>query len=931
MDIPSSWWPSAEKKVSNIGEVREHLDQVLKNHPEPQTLISYLNERRFILLLEILDQCSCLRTFLIRHPEDFQKTIPGLWYKFKEKEDYLKELSNLVSDSDSDREFSTKLTYFKLKELLRLFSKDILKTAKLEDILREYSFLADAIIEIAYQRAIREYEDLHGIPLDYAGNPVTGAVIALGKLGSEELNYFSDIDLIFIHSEDKAKTKSKTGAEFFSDVFRKTVKLISSETTEGSAFKVDLDLRPFGKTGPITMSLRSAELYYESYGRIWERFALLRSRPVAGDMNLGRKFIREVVVPFVYSSADYKLVAEIKSMKKRIEAEAKKKLQKGFNVKTGDGGIREIEFTIHAISILAGSKNKFLREKNTFRAIWKLCQRGIFSNDEAVFLEHAYAFLRNLEHKIQLKNCTQTHTLREEDVGQIARWMGYEKEQDFRDSLEEVRCGIREIFDSLIPEKKEEEPDTLQVALITDDSELGQHALKSKGIEEPAKVFHLLQSYVSGKEGINMSDRDREKFIELAPQIVDFASKTHDPYQSLKNFEKFFANPTGKKVILSDPKEDFLEKLFNVFSLSETLSSLISKNPDLVEDVLTLYQEYPFPEDFKNEFEKYRQILHLSFDNLIRRFKKVWEIRIGLVYLMREKDIKNLKDLYRSLTDLADFLMNEICKEFKLNENMVVMYSLGKLGSRELTFRSDLDLVFCTFAQDKEKQKIYDSVRKAIRSITSHTVEGYLYDLDFRLRPMGSKGELVPNIEFYKEYFSKEARTWERLAWTRARSIAGDSELLDEFEYLIQRFLFDGEWGEKERREVLEMRLKLENHSKKGKGMIDIKFGKGGTFDGEFVVQYLLIKEKIRERSMIKGLEILSTLYPLLRSAIEPFMFLRMVETHLRLLRESGGSVIKANDKGPIAKSFNMEVDEFEYELDKSMKRLREIMLEYLD
>ncbi len=927
--INPSWWKSAERKVFNIDEARKYFEKLLSLHPEPQSLINYLNERRFILLLEILEQSECLRNFLFKHPTEFENTIPGLWYKFKEKENYLKELKSLTSETLSDEKFSERLAFYRHRELMRIFAKEILKTAKTEDILREYSYLADAMLEIAYERALNEMKSKYGKPLTEKGKEATAVILGLGKLGSEELNYYSDIDLIFIHSDDKGRAGKITLNEFFAEVFKKVVKLLNSQTPEGVPFKVDLDLRPFGKTGPVSMSLRSAELYYESYGRIWERFALLRTRPVAGDIFLGERFMREVVRPFVYSSADYKLIEEIKNMKKRIEAEAKKKFIKGYNVKTGEGGIREIEFTVQSLVILLGSKSPFLRERNTFRAIWKLNQKGVFSDEETVFLERAYTFLRTLEHRIQLKNCVQTQVLSEKDIPYFAKVLDFENEEKFKNYLEEVKRGVKEIFDSLIPERREEELEPVQIALITEDIDFGKHILKEKGFNNPRQSFNLLMSYLYGKEGLTLSDKEKAKFISIVPRIVELSARSPDPDETLKNFEKFFSNPTGRKVILSDPKEDFMEGLFRVFSLSTTLSNLISRNPDLVEDVLTLYRDYPTWERLEEEFQKYKETLPLSEENLFRRFKMVWEIRIGLVYLMGEKSYENLQKLFRALSMLADFLLIKLWETITLKGEPAVIYSLGKLGSRELSFGSDLDLVFCVKELSK-KEEVLKKVQRLVRFITAHTSEGYLYEVDFRLRPMGSKGELVPTLDFYSSYFNKEARTWERLAWTRARFITGDEETKNLLEKEIENFLFNKDWGEKERKEVYEMRLKLQEIAKKGRDVIDLKFAPGGIVDGEFLVQYLLIKEKIRETSMIEGFKKLIARYEFLKEAFESFMFLRLVETQLRLLKERGSSVLKLQDAKKIANSLNMEEDEFLEEIRKNMRTLREIFLDVL-
>ncbi len=928
MEVPSQWWTSAEEKVFDLEETKRHFEKLLSLHPNPSSLLDYLNERRFVLLLELLEQSECLRSFLFRHPQEFEKSIPNLWYLSKEKEDYLKELEGLTSEASSDEEFSQTLAYYRHRELMRIFAKNILRTHKEEDILREYSYLPDAMLEVSYRRAFKEMEAKYGTPTTEEGKPASGVIIALGKHGSEELNFYSDIDLIFLHTDDRGSAGKLSLNEFFAEVFKKTFKLMTTQTQEGKPYEVDLDLRPFGKTGPISMSLRSAELYYESYGRVWERFALLRARPVAGDMDLGERFMKEVVKPFVFASADYKLINEIRLMKQRIEAEGKKKFIKGYNVKTGKGGIREIEFTVQSLVILLGHKSPFVREKNTFRAIWKLNQKGVFSDQEAVFLERSYAFLRDLEHRIQLKKCIQTQTMSEEDVPYLSKAMGM-SEGEFREELKSVKEGVSEIFNSLVPEKKERDLSPIQIALITEDPDLGCHLLKEKGFENPRQSFSLLMSYLHGKEGLSLSDKEKERLIDIAPRLVDLSLASSNPDETLKNFDKFFTNPTGRKVILSDPKEDFLEGLFRVFSLSSAFSTLIGKNPDLVEDVLTLYREFPTREKLKEEFQKYKENLSLSEENLFRRFKKVWEIRIGLVYLIGDRSYRSLREMFLALSTLADFLMEKLWESMGLNSNRAVMYSLGKLGSRELSFGSDLDLVFGSDG-DKEREEVVRRIQRLVRFITAHTSEGYLYDVDFRLRPMGSKGELVPTLEFYRTYFDKEARTWERLAWVRSRFITGDEDLKEGMEKEIEKFLFEKPWGEEERRKVYEMRMKLQEQAKRGRDVIDIKFSAGGIVDGEFLIQYLLIKEGIRERSMIDGFSRLESLYPAVRDACDPFMFLRMVETHLRLLKERGSSVIGIADMSKLARSLGMEEEEFKEEVRTKMRTLREVFLEFL-
>ena len=925
--FPSEWWKKAEERVYNLNRARESLEELLKRHPNPQSLVDYLNERRFILLLELLDQSECIRKFLINHPEDFQKTIPGLWYVFKDKRDYLKELEELTSQSMSDEDFSKTLAYYRHRELMRILAKEILGTAKYEDLLQEYSNLPDAMLELAYRRAYQEMVERYGEPLEESGNPATACIIALGKLGSYELNYYSDIDIMFIHSSDKGHAGKLTLNEFFQRVFQKVFRLMTQITPEGKPYEVDLDLRPFGKSGPISMSLRSAELYYESYGRTWERFALLRARYCAGDEELYRAFEREVKEPFVFrKSVDYRILEEIQLIKAQIASEAKKRLLGKNNIKTGEGGIREVEFTVQSIVLLLGGKSPFLRESNTFRAIWKLNQKGVFSNEEAIFLERAYEFLRRLEHKLQLHSCTQTQSFSENDISRIARHMKM-KEQELIAYYEKYTKGVSLIFSQIMPSQEEEELHPIQRALLNGDLEDAKEVLSGYRFRDPVRAFNILQSYISGREGIKLSTQEKQAFIKVLPQLLESMSQTPDPDETLSNFDKFFSNPTGRKVILSPAKEDVGKTLCKVFSLSSYLSTLISRYPDLVEDVLTLYQDFPEEESFIEEFEKYRTALNLSSENLYRRFKRVWEIRIALVYLMKREDrYKKLFSFFEKLSDLADFLMKRLWEDLGLED--ILILALGKYGSRELTVGSDLDLVFVCKSAGEEKTR---KAQEFIAFLTKHTSEGYLYDVDFRLRPMGSAGEIAPSLSFYKEYFQFNARTWERLAWTRCRYIAGPEDLVEEFETLLRAFLFEKPLGEKERKEIRDMRFALEGNAKKGKGLVDLKFSSGGLIDAEFLIQYYLLLEKLREPSMIRACQRLMGKYPILREAYEHYTFLRLVETRLRLSKERAGSLLGPQESKKVASSLGMQEEELKEKVADSMKRLREIFLEVFD
>ena len=927
LDIPKEWIEKAKNQTFNWNSVEYSLEEILKKHPNPKRLIEYLNERRFILLSKILDQSSCLRQFLIRHPTSFEENIPGLWYKFKNREVYLKELKKFSQKFENVSEL---LAFYRHYELLRIFSKELLGTATLEEILTEYSSLADALVEYAYRTALLNNVKRYGEPITPDGRIAGGLILGLGKLGSEELNYYSDIDLIFLHETDEGKAGSLSLNQFFEKVFKETVQILTTITKEGKPYTVDLELRPFGKSGPITMSLRSAELYYESYGRTWERFALLRARPIAGKLELYNFFWNEIQLPFVYKQpADPKVLEEIRLLKKRLEAIQKRKTLNQINLKTGKGGIREVEFTVQALQILLGKDSPFLRERNTFRAIWKLHQKGIFSDEEAYNLEKAYTFLRKLEHRLQLKECVQTQNLKKSDVPYLVKALNLKDEKQFWKIFNTYTDMVHQIFENLLPEKKTEKLSPMAEAVITANPEklLSKYPNLSGWMAE--KLVLTLNAIWEGRENIYLSEKEKENFLKWIDYIIDKIARSPIPETTLTNFMKFLQNPTGRKLLFLQPSEKLYSILFKIFSVSGYITNKIYVSPDLVEDILTLYKGYPSKDEIKKDLENFKKSKNIPYINLIRRFETSWTIRIALLFITDEHKEENILKLFKSLTDLTEVVIEDIWKELKLNNIPLSLFALGKFGSGELTFASDLDLVFA-FRDGESKNRYADKPIEFIRFLTTHTSEGYLYKVDFRLRPMGTKGELAPTLDFYKEYFEKYARTWEKLAWLRSRFIVGDPEVANQIENLLEKFLFGKEFTEENSKEMYEIRLKLQQQSKEGAGKYNLKSGFGGIMDIEFLVQILLLREKKKIENTYKALEYLKDKYPKMEDLKKHYKFLRLLETAARLVKPSGSSLINKEDIKKIAAFLNRNAEDLEEELKKTRTEVREIFLDFL-
>ena len=924
-DIPKEWIDRAQEFLHNRELVLYSLEEILKNHPHPSSLLEYLNPRRFLLLTKILDQSSCLRKFLIKHPTAFEENLPGLWYRIKNKDTYLKELKKFSSRFGDT---SSLLAFYRHYELLRIFSKELLGTATLEEILAEYSHLADALVEYAYREAYKKYASLYGEPLSPSGKVLGGLILGLGKLGSEELNYYSDIDLIFLHESDDGKAGTLSAVQFFEKVYKETVSLLTKITPEGKPYEVDLDLRPFGKSGPLTMSLVSAETYYESYGRVWERFALLRARFVAGDRALYEWFWENVQLPFVYKQpADPKVIEEIRLMKKKMEALTKKRTLTQINIKTGKGGIRELEFTVQALQILLGKDSPLLRERNTFRAIWKLHQKGVFSDEEAYNLEKAYIFLRKLEHRLQLKECIQTQNLKRSDVPFLVKALEFKDENHFWEVFNRHTEVVHTAFENLLPERKEKLSPVAE-AIISATPERLEKLYSNINPWVIERVVLTLNKIWEGGESVHLTEGERENFLKWADYIVDKILRSPLPETTLSNMVRFLQNPTGRKLFFLQPSEKLYETLFRIFSVSGYLTNKIYVSPDLVEDILTIYKDYPTKEEIEKDLKEFKRTKNLPYPDLIRRFEKGWTLRIALIFISDPQKEENILRLFRAYTDLTEVVIKDIWKERGFEGLPLALFALGKFGSGELTLASDLDLVFA-FRDLESKNSYLNKPQEFVRFITSHTAEGYLYKVDFRLRPMGTKGELAPTLEYFEEYFKKYARTWERLAWVRSRFIVGDQEVGERLNRLVEEFLFGKPLTEKEEREIYQMRLKLQQHSKDTGNRYDLKLGYGGLVDIEFLVQYLLLKKGKKIENTYSALEFLSKEYRQLGELKGHYKFLRLLETVNRLIKPSGGSVIAKNDLPKIGAVLNLSPEELEEEITKRRKIVRETFLEF--
>ncbi len=835
-----------------------------------------------------------------------------------------------------EKYFSALLRKFKKREYIRIGLRDLLGSVELMETVGDISNLADVCLQIAYEKANRDLQKKHGTPSyeDADGNLKVSefAILGMGKLGGQELNYSSDIDLIYIYTSSHGEThpdpsQSITGIkisnhEYFSKLARQITKYINEITSEGNVFRVDLDLRPDGPGGEITSSLASCETYYQSWGRTWERQAMIKARVSAGSETLGREFFA-MMEPFIYRrSLDFEAIEEIKSMKNRINQTLKGK--KSGNIKLGFGGIREIEFFIQAYQLLFGGRDKELRTRGSLKALEVLKDKNIIAEEDYLCLSEAYIFLRHLENRVQITFGLQTHQLPENDTDRVvlAKKMRIEGK-----TMEELAANLMKVYEShtsfvgkIFSEQfaeKEKREAAEAISREWEQSREGEILFSEDTlasiplIRDPVQAFRFLKVFRDGSELSHPSEKSIQVFNFILPKIIDQCGRVPNPGAAIENLCRFVEATGARESFLNlfQENEKFLELLLILFGGSGLLSQIIIKNPELVDLLADMDVVYRFktPEKISEDLDKYL-LAGITLDEkslILRRFKQAEELRIGVRYLIKEAD---LEGTLSDLSNLADVYLQAVfklaCEEVSqksgghpVAKNFCIV-GMGKLGGGELNFGSDLDVIFVYDELEENSGTHYASISQLIYKLTSEmTSAGYAYKIDTELRPEGGAGVLVMPVTGYEHYFKTRARIWEQQAMVRARVVAGNKEVGEKFIERVHDFVFQDDFEYSALIEISRMRerMELELAQEKTKGK-NVKLGFGGIADIEFAMQILQLMHgkknpRLRETNTINALNMFVAQGMIdegkADQAKESYLFLRRLECALRIIRET--------------------------------------------
>ncbi|HEX9785027.1 MAG TPA: bifunctional [glutamate--ammonia ligase]-adenylyl-L-tyrosine phosphorylase/[glutamate--ammonia-ligase] adenylyltransferase [Opitutaceae bacterium] len=741
------------------------------------------------------------------------------------------------------------LRRFRRKMSMRIAYRDVADIAPTAEIVDELTRLAEFCVRECLFCAKHLWSRRLGDPWDEAiDGPARFCVIGLGKLGGQELNFSSDIDLIYLyegegHTRRDGRTTSTTNGEYFHRVGETITHLLNQRDGFGFLFRTDLRLRPGGATAPLVPSLEATESYYAATGQTWERLALIKARPVAGNFGLGSELL-ESLQSFLYPRhPPPSLLSEVAAMKHRTEREIVGAEALGRDVKSGFGGIREIEFFAQSMQLLHAGRYPFLQTHSTISALDQLVRYGLLESPSAKFLEETYWLLRRIEHRVQMAEEKQTHALPADPVerASIASSLGFSDLVDFDSQLASRRRCVREIYSGLFGESA-----SAASELAEDWWSFFANGRVSEGVREMLKGWFggadeatkHLRRFVHESETRPLLRDQVRRFTDIIPELDRVLSQLASPIQTLGRISSFGERYATRAQFLSAcaVNRDFFTVLALLFDRSRFIHELLCRHPEILDEVLR-------PEILRKQKELEARLRELrdhpggradAFASWLWLYVRAEQVRAAIGQLLGIIDIPATS---RELASLAESVLLDLLRRIGSAENLMVV-ALGKFGGGELTFGSDLDVLF--LAADDSTDAAEPTVRAILKRLAARDGRDAIFQLDLRLRPHGETSPIVAGIGAYAEYFRKSARLWERQTLTRAWVLAGPASLVAQWDALIKEIVYAQPLSGEEADELWHMRLRIQHERDRVQPTERaFKTGPGGLIDIEFALQIL--------------------------------------------------------------------------------------------
>jgi len=877
--------------LANIpAKLHDNTNLHLKNFSEKLAQLT-LELPNNVQLIDSLPRVFCCSEFIalncVRHPPFLLDLVQtGDLFNANVRENYPSQLAQL--NINNDVELMKALRLFRNQEMIRIAWRDLANWSMLDETLADLTALAECCIQFTLDYLYEQACARRGTPVLADGTAQNIVILGMGKLGAWELNYSSDIDLIFAYQQDGVLNdrKATSYGEFFSRLCRKLVKILDEVTADGFVFRTDIRLRPFGDSGPVIMTFDGLENYYQTQAREWERYAMVKVRPVAGDTQGAKQFMT-MIRPFVYRRyLDYGAFEELRHLKQQITQELQRK-DRMDNVKLGPGGIREIEFIGQAFQLIHGGKDIALQERRIQVILTLLGEKNLLVAEEAQQLLDAYRFLRRVENHIQEFQNKQNHDLPKTEYEQqiLAFSMGYKNWSLFKEKLDQVRKQVDVVFCDVFSMSTDIEKPSISVSIWQSNApkETCLNQLAALGYHQPEQIANILQQFRNASAIKRLTTKGANNLDKLIPKIIDILAKEEQALISLQRLCTLFETLAGRNVYLSllAENDQALKQLITLTSASSWISEYLSKYPALFDELLDTRSLYEPLEKTALQTQLHQQLKPIDTADIeqlmigLRRFKHINVLRVAAADIMGVAPLMVVSDY---LSYIAEVILEQAVKiawniitekhgylpnTDSINSGFGIV-GFGKLGGVELSYSSDLDLMFISDYLDDQvlsngrkpisSAQFYATLGQRVRSLLNTTMlSGMAYEIDMRLRPSGDSGLLVTPINSYENYLRKEAWTWEHQALVRARFITGDTKAREKYIAIRHKILTTQRDKNKLKIEVREMREKMrENLDKSNKTVFYLKQGKGGIADIEFIVQYGVLAYSVEYPDLTK-------------------------------------------------------------------------------
>ena len=772
-----------------------------------------------------------------------------------------------VLTADNRSEWGALLRRFRLAESTRLVWRDVNGLDAVRDTLAGSTALAEQCLQIALAALEAEFAQRHGVVRDEDGRPQRLVVFGLGKLGGGELNFSSDVDLVYAyeHGAESDGARPLAAEDYFARLGQQLAKLLDEVTAEGFCHRVDLRLRPFGTAGRLALSFAAMEHYFQREGRDWERYAWQKARPVAGDLAAGERLLA-TLRPFVYRRyLDYGALDGLREMKAAIAAEVARK-ELADDIKRGPGGIREIEFLVQALQLIRGGREPALRERRLLPALRALVGAGHVSSAAGAALHEAYLFLRRLENRLQMLRDAQTHVLPDDslDRARIADGLGYADWNALCAALDVQRARVAIEFDALLAPRGRKAPVGALAAYWRALPDTDPQALADAGFADTEAAHAALRDFVRTPALRALSDAARARLDRVLPALLEAAAGSVQPDASLRRLLPLLHTLLRRASYLAllDEQPAALQRLVEVTARSALLAERIAAHPLLLDELLDVRLGGALPG--REELQAACAAALAAGDTeavlqALSETRQALSFRIALATLDARQ---GAQDSAQQLAWLADAVVDVVLivarREMEAAHGRIVdgrfaVLGYGSLGGEELGFGSDLDLVFLYDAPDgahSDGARALDAPRwfmrlaqKVVALLGTATGAGRLYDVDVRLRPDGAKGLLVSTLASFAEYQRERAWTWEHQALVRARCVGGDATLCAAFDEARATTLSRRRADDALLHDVAAMRARMRAElDRSDAARFDLKQGEGGLVDLEFLLQYLVLR-----------------------------------------------------------------------------------------